>query len=52
MNPWRYRCPEGHASITIGRDRFKCSACRKAGETATFPKDDLVDLLDDTDGTA
>ena len=30
-DPWRKRCPEGHASLTIHNDRqsFRCEACGK-----------------------
>lgn len=37
--PWRYRCPEGHASIRLYRDCYNCRTCRE-----TYPKDELVDL--------
>lgn len=37
--PWRFRCPEGHASISIGQTTIRCRAC---GET--YPRDELQDL--------
>lgn len=36
--PWRYRCPEGHVSITMNAHTFWCSTC---GES--YDKSELVD---------
>jgi hypothetical protein len=38
-NPWRYRCPEGHANLTLWVSRFRCKTC-----ATTYPMDDLQDL--------
>jgi len=43
MSKWRYRCPEGHASIEMGRNRFQCHSCRKKGN-GSYDKSELVDL--------
>jgi len=40
-NPWRYRCPHGHAAITLWVSRFRCQTCR-----TSYSKDVLVDLKD------
>lgn len=44
MPEWRFRCPYGHASITLGAHRFSCQACYAAGREPNYDKDDLVDL--------
>jgi len=40
-NPWRYRCPDGHANIYLYTRRFRCQTCR-----TTYSKDVLTDLAD------
>jgi transposase-like protein len=40
-NPWRYRCPEGHAALTLGVSRFRCKTCGMS-----YPMADLQDLAD------
>lgn len=37
--PWRYRCPEGHATIQMNAETFTCRSCSE-----TYPKSELVDL--------
>lgn len=46
-NPWRYRCPENHASVTIRTNTFWCSACCQS-----YSKDELQDLAADDDALA
>lgn len=46
--PWRYRCPKGHASITHRKQGFECESCGgryrgdpvDAKEVAEWPADD------------
>jgi len=42
-NPWRYRCPDNHASLRLYSNRFRCHTCGRS-----YPKADLVDLADET----
>jgi len=40
--PWRFRCPEGHASVQLGTEYFWCDACG-----TSYPKDELTDVTPD-----
>jgi len=38
-NPWRYRCPEGHAALRVDVDRVYCCSCKQS-----YDWDDIADL--------
>lgn len=42
-----YVCPRGHHSVEIGVTRIRCDACRKAGRTWKWDRDQLVDLREE-----
>jgi len=35
-NPWRYRCPDGHAAITPRGDGYYCQSCGARYRTGPF----------------
>lgn len=37
--PWRYRCPEGHASVYLSTNRIWCQSCSEA-----YDKSEMQDL--------
>jgi len=39
MSPWRYRCPHGHASLTLYSETVYCEACAE-----TYERDSIQDL--------
>ena len=55
-DPWRNRCPQGHASVTIYAESYKCGTCGEhyAGEPydpkhTEFPVEDDPPLPKDTE---
>jgi tRNA(Ile2) C34 agmatinyltransferase TiaS len=44
MEPWRWRCPEGHTSWEVSGEGYRCRRCRER-----FPQlVDARDLLDES----